>query len=389
MQFMKKKKLTMLLLSASVFAGNAWGEDNQWISFEQESAETDSQSSAAPAVLEKSEFPNDIAASVPTLRSSSPVEKTNAAGEIVPASADLPGNPAATQKIQIGAASSAAEASSSKQLMKAEAAADAHEELKNSPLKVTDSAFRSVSSIQPVESRAKPNLESSSDSSADELLKDLIPEAPAFQDVSLPDPPALTRADSKAVGHDKSEKNPSRKLLPFPESRKSAESPAYVFADHLREAELSRLSEDDGRILGRWENDRFVILSGPEREEIIRKDEISAGGEKYSSISLRPTPAGVTRLRFSEIPAFSGLKLRYGWEDLGSKAPPKASVYIKIWLGQHELKRIRYYNQKIWRDEFIPVGPGAFLKTPMIVTLEFQSDEPLQERFSLFAETRE
>ena len=130
----------------------------------------------------------------------------------------------------------------------------------------------------------------------------------------------------------------------------------------------------------------FVFSDEVPDAEITVRQQVTAGGETKAGISLKPSPEGMYRIRFSEVHAVSSMKLRYGFEDAGFSAPPKAAVYIRVWLGTHPLKRIRVFNEKSWKEESLDIGPAVFLKAPTVVTFELTSDEVLDRPFNFFAE---
>lgn len=210
----------------------------------------------------------------------------------------------------------------------------------------------------------------------EKIIKELFPDATVIEEVDedFSEPDAAEGSTVK-----KKKKNSPKKAR--------LEERSYLFAEHLSEAEAYWISDAAGVVDGEWKNDKFVFPDeAPSDAEITTRQQVTAGGETRAGVSLTPSPDGMYRIRFSEVHAVSSLKLRYGFENAGFSAPPKAAVYIRVWLGTHPLKRIRVFNEKSWKEESLDIGPAVFLKAPIVVTFELTSDEALDRAFNFFAE---
>lgn len=206
----------------------------------------------------------------------------------------------------------------------------------------------------------------------EEIIKELFPDAPVVEEET----------------EDLSEARPMPKAAAGKAKKKKADVQpgSYLFAERLPEAEVFWISDAVGVLNGQWQADKFVFSEEAPGAEITSRLQVTPSGSDKPGISLRPSPEGMYRIRFPEVQAVSQLTLRYGFEGAADAAPPKAAVYIRVWLGTHALKRIRVFNEKGWKEESLDVGPAAFLKAPTVVTFEVTSDEPLDRNFNFFAE---
>jgi len=223
-----------------------------------------------------------------------------------------------------------------------------------------------------LESSSKTVLDSKK---KEKIIKELFPDAPVVDETEEDFSETAEPADTKV----KKKKKSVSKI-------KKPQQSAYLFAEHLSEAEAYWISDASGVVDGEWSNDIFVFPKEAPGDGIAVRQQVTAGGDTKDGISLKPSPEGIYRIRFPEVHAVSSMKLRYGFEDAGFTSPPKAAVYIRVWLGTHPLKRIRVFNEKSWKEESLDIGPAAFLKAPTVVTFELTSDEVLDRPFNFFAE---
>ncbi len=221
-----------------------------------------------------------------------------------------------------------------------------------------------------IQSSSQPVLDSKK---KEKIIKELFPDAPVVDESEDDFSEAVEAADTTVK-----KKSVSKKTKP--------QRSSYLFAEHLSDAEAYWISDAAGVLAGEWRNDMFVFPDEAPGDEIVVRQQVTAGGETRAGISLKPSPEGIYRIRFPDIHAVSSMKLRYGFEDSGFSTPPKAAVYIRVWLGTHPLKRIRVFNEKSWKEESLDIGPAAFLKAPTVVTFELTSDEVLDRAFNFFAE---
>ena len=159
----------------------------------------------------------------------------------------------------------------------------------------------------------------------------------------------------------------------------------YNFQDQLSKAEALILEQGKIKKAGTWQQDRFIF---PAYEEYTQ---IGMATNKYNDVDekgifFHPVQDGIRRLRFRGVPPGSTMTLYYGIDDTGASAEEDFSVYLRVWVGTHELRRVRVPKEKGWKKEEINLGPASFLKHDVIVTFEVTSDNIQDSRFSFYAE---
>lgn len=388
---------------AAVFAvlsiRSAEAEDKQWVSFSDEASGESSlaadwtrDSGGSPLTSVDSE-PSSTAFSLrsqektPELRmdSSAPSVRTSLVEKVskpVPTSgknrvSETSGNVPGDVKTQAGA-QAVGTGDLSRPVNASTAQASEMVSEKNTVLPEEESSFK-VPESRPASKESFPQ----SQAVKKDLMKDLFPDAPVFEeeDSGISDDSSAEPA-SKAISPEALPREASK-----PSKVLAEDDNIEIFADHLPSAEVFWISDAAGVVPGSWQSDHFAFSEGPKEGTPRRRIQVSPGGEEYAGISLKPSPEGIYRIRFGGVHAVSRLRIRLGLEDSENAPASKASVYLRIWLGQHAVKRIRYFNEKAWREEVIDLGPAAFLKTPLVVTFEVTSDEPLDRSFNFFVRT--
>ncbi len=159
------------------------------------------------------------------------------------------------------------------------------------------------------------------------------------------------------------------------EAATAKKSSAYVFADQLAKAQATNLYPHNKEEEGVWKKDSLQFPSASTGKEIkIRV--LTFNGQTQKGIYFQPIEAAVRRLRFFKVTPGSKMVIYYGVDDKAAAEPPTANLYLKIYLGQHELRRIQIPNDKGWKRQEIDLGIASFLKKGVVVTFELATDSP-------------
>ncbi len=212
-------------------------------------------------------------------------------------------------------------------------------------------------------------------------VEDLLPQEPAYEEESavLPEPSVKPDLQERPSPQKKSASGKKKAVSSLKAKTGGA---AYFFASHLAEVQGILTTDKEDLFNGVWAGDRLVFQADPPLEITVKK-QITEGGSEHEGISFRPAPGTQVRLHFPEVPPSSHLTLHYGFEPSDKPSASKTAVYVKVWLGEHPLKRIRVFNEKGWKEEVLDMGPAAFLKTPIMVTFDITSDDKLDQDFNL------
>jgi hypothetical protein len=167
-----------------------------------------------------------------------------------------------------------------------------------------------------------------------------------------------------------------------------ASSPVlYQFHENLSKAEALIL-QDGKELVEIWEQDRFFLPRFGAHTQIKTATQLYNRAAELG-IFFPPIPKAVRRLRFRDVPPGSTIILFYGIDDEGFKEPEDTYVYFRIWVGRHELKRLRIPHEKGWKTETVDLGVLSFLKHNLAVTFEITSDSNKSSRLSFRAEIRQ
>ncbi|MBN1688678.1 MAG: hypothetical protein JW893_06220 [Candidatus Omnitrophica bacterium] len=147
----------------------------------------------------------------------------------------------------------------------------------------------------------------------------------------------------------------------------------FEFYENLSLAQATIIHRREGHIEGVWKNDRFVFPKRGE-QDVIRVGTGSFKGVKRRGIYCHPTQQAIKRLRFLMVPPGKKLVIQYGIDDLGVNERVTSHVYLKIWVGEHELGRIQIANEKGWFKKVYPLGVVRYLKRPVVITFEVTAD---------------
>ena len=159
-------------------------------------------------------------------------------------------------------------------------------------------------------------------------------------------------------------------------------NPLYAFADHLEEAKAQVDVEDEVSV-GVWKENRIEFPKLAERHH-VKVAEGTFEGKKRSGIYFHPVKKGFKKIQFSNVPLGSQIQILYGLDDAAVEAHEEAAyVYLRIWIGNHMLKRILIPNQKGWFFETVSFGPAAFLNEKVVVAFDVFTDFP-QDRHLYF-----
>ena len=149
--------------------------------------------------------------------------------------------------------------------------------------------------------------------------------------------------------------------------------PIYDFTAHLSEASAVVQVEGD-EVSGQWETDHFTFEKLGERHQ-VRIQEGKFKDKKKSGIYFYPVKNGSKRLIFHKVPTGSHIFVEYGIDDAGvDELQETSNVFLRVWLGNHLLKRIVVSNQKGWYQESLDLGVVSFLNEPVVVCFEINSD---------------
>lgn len=150
------------------------------------------------------------------------------------------------------------------------------------------------------------------------------------------------------------------------------EEPLYVFEDHLDDAQTVLLFPGQGPHRGVWQKDGFLFAGVKEAGEITVKI-VTIAGEEQKAVVLPPVEGGINRLCFSEVAIGSKLVLEYGLEIEEPIAKERSYLYLRLWIGQHEIRRLVIPTETGWRREIIDLGVLSFLKGHVPVTFELRA----------------
>ncbi|HXV27614.1 MAG TPA: hypothetical protein VD913_01475 [bacterium] len=159
----------------------------------------------------------------------------------------------------------------------------------------------------------------------------------------------------------------------------------YYFIDHLPQAESFVVEYGKGAVVGIWRQDRFVFPGLADYTQ-IKVSNNSYEGSFRKGIFFHPIQNAVRQLRFRNVTPGSKLVVYYGIDDAGTQFSEGTVVYLKVWLGNKEVKKIRILNEKGWYKEEIGLGVASFLKQGIVVTFEVTSDNIKERRVSIDAE---
>lgn len=168
-------------------------------------------------------------------------------------------------------------------------------------------------------------------------------------------------------------------------AKEAALRPIYRFSDNLQDAETSILYRSGEERTGQWKGEGFVFPGLNDTTEIQIKSQTYAGEER-KGIFFHPAEKAVKRLRFSKVPPGARMKLFYGLDDAAVDEKNTVFIYLKIWLGKHELSRIIIPNKKGWHEEILPLGIVSFLKQDVPITFEITCEVPQNRPLSFDAE---
>lgn len=168
-------------------------------------------------------------------------------------------------------------------------------------------------------------------------------------------------------------------------AQQGSASLVYHFMDNLPRAESFVIEEDKRVLTGIWQRDRFVF-SGLADYAQIKVSNNSYDGSFREGIFFHPIQNAVRQLRFRDVSPGSKLVIYYGIDDAATSFAAGAVVYLKIWLGRKELKKIRILNEKGWKKEELDLGVVSFLKRGIVITFEVTSDNIKERRLSFYAE---
>lgn len=151
---------------------------------------------------------------------------------------------------------------------------------------------------------------------------------------------------------------------------------AYRLVDHLADAETIIWREGKRGQKGLWKDNRFYFHDFGEEWE-IRAISPTIQGETRAGIYLYlyPGQETVRRLQFHNVPPGKRLVLQYSVRTENGDETETSYVYLRLWVGRHELKRFRFSQEKGWRKEEIDLGVISFLKRDVTLTFEIAADE--------------
>ena len=129
----------------------------------------------------------------------------------------------------------------------------------------------------------------------------------------------------------------------------SSASVAFDFAQHLNDAEVTSCQSQ---------------LDSPE------------GKEGMQGIRLHLTENVTCRIRFRDVPPGSRLDLNFFSLAAAAKGKSPANVYLRLWAGTHEIRRIRFAGLRDLQSETLDLGVLSFLEDKVIMTFELTADAP-------------
>ncbi len=238
----------------------------------------------------------------------------------------------------------------------------------------------------------------------DPLSETVLPSVPgaAASSVTMTALPEEKKSENKTTAEKQVEENPEEdtplildqsllesKAEPKKKGPQKVESVVlFRLEDHLGEAEATYfLKKQNYPISGLWKNNIFSFTGlSPETE--IKVSEGKFSGVAQRGIRLFAARDLMLRLRFSSVPAGERLRLQYGIEDAKVVADVPAKLYLRVWIGSHELRRVQIRNEKGWKEEIFPAGIAAFTHRATHITFEMTADIEDGKPFFLSAEVR-
>lgn len=161
-------------------------------------------------------------------------------------------------------------------------------------------------------------------------------------------------------------------------------SDGYHLADFLNQADAFNFKDRTELSSGRYDNGT-IIFDGMDETAAIRVVEQSYEGVLEKGIYVHPFQNTIRRIQFNGLPTGGRLQINYGIADESVDDKLKSVVYMKIWVGGKQFKRISVFNERGWKKTEIDLGALAFLKSPVTITFDISADDATKRDFCFYA----
>jgi len=149
---------------------------------------------------------------------------------------------------------------------------------------------------------------------------------------------------------------------------------AMRLSDHLSVAESAIVRMGGASdIEGKW-NGAAIVFEDLSPAFFVEKKTYRIDTKKQTGIYFCPLINKTRRLRFYQVPPGSKLRISYGIPDPALTRPSEATLYLRVYAGKYEIRRILISPEKGWKTQVIDLGVVPFLKKNFILTIDLTID---------------
>lgn len=261
-------------------------------------------------------------------------------------------------------------------------------ESSNSPLELDIPTQPSVKSVSPESSLPRKEKVVSREPE-EPVLKEAAPEELLNSATAALEQKAERLFDeSETVESTKLEKEERVKKPTIATQRSSSEAAQkYSFVDNLGEAEAVIFDpQKHPEVSGVWKNNQFTF-KGYENELEIKKASFKLDAGQQEGISIKLMPGRMHILKFRDVPPGSGFSLRYNLAS-ATNAPNPIFAYLRIFVGDKELKRIQISTKDPWKSYEIDLGILSMMNRKVTTTFEILPERAKGLTLSLIVQTK-
>lgn len=162
----------------------------------------------------------------------------------------------------------------------------------------------------------------------------------------------------------------------------------YRFADYFPEAEAKIFNKKSGEFLAPgFTADNKILFKGYEIFGDISVLPVNIQGATERAISFNLIPGSMHQLLFKDFHPGQKLTLQYILLQRYQTQTPQF-VYLKILVGEKEVKRIQIASNESWRTETLDLGIVSFLNKGVSFRFEVSSDDSKGLRLNLIPQLK-